>query len=92
MSRFKTYNPSNHIMYNNVHIFLHITLVTSLSTVDLTPNFSESNYIYPCYKWYKLCNDSTNSYAFLRIIQAFDKNSRYTIIQPWQSLVAYKLP
>ena len=36
-------------------IFLHITLITSLSTVDLTPNFSESNYIYPYHKWYKLC-------------------------------------
>ena len=29
-------------MDNNVFIFLHITLVTSLSTDDLTPNFSES--------------------------------------------------
>ena len=27
--------------------FLHISLVTSLSTTDLTPNFSESIYIYP---------------------------------------------
>ena len=33
-------------MDNNVYIFLHINLVTSLSTNDLTPNFSESNYIY----------------------------------------------
>ena len=71
------------IMDNNVYIFLHITLVTSLSTVDLTPNFSESNYIYPYYKWYKLCSDNTNSYGVLRIIiQTFDKNSCYTIIQP----------
>ena len=29
--------------------FLHITLVT-LSTADLTPNFPESNFIYPYYK------------------------------------------
>ena len=27
-----------------------MTLVTSLSTADLTPNLSESNYIYPYYK------------------------------------------
>ena len=59
---------ANHIMDNNVYIPLHITLVTSLSTVDLTPNFSESNYIYPYYKWYKLCSDCTNSYVVLRII------------------------
>ena len=31
-------------MDDNVHIFLHVTLVTSLSTADLTPNLSESNY------------------------------------------------
>ena len=75
-------NPTNHIMDNNTYVFLHITLVISLSTVDLSPNFSESNYIYPYYKWYKLCSDSTNSYAVLRIsIQTFDKNSCYTIIQ-----------
>ena len=43
----KSHNPSTHIMDNNVYIFLHNTLVTSLSTADLTPNFSESNYIYP---------------------------------------------
>ena len=50
-------------------------------------------YIYPYYKWYKLCSDSTNSYAVLRIIiQIFDKNSCYTIIQPWQGSIAYKLP
>ena len=79
----KTYNPTNHIMDNNVYIFLHITLVTSLSTADLTPNFSESNYIYPYYKWYNLCSNSTNSLAVLRIIiQTLDKNSCYTIIQP----------
>ena len=30
-------------------MFLHITLATSLYTVDLTPNFSKSNYIYPYY-------------------------------------------
>ena len=45
----KIHNSSNH-MDNNVYIFLHITLVTSLSTADLTPNFSESNNIYPYYK------------------------------------------
>ena len=55
-------------MDNNLYIFLHITLVTSLSTVDLTRNFSESNYIYPFYWWYTLCSDSTNSYVVLRII------------------------
>ena len=54
----KTYNPTNHIMDNNVYIFLHISLVTSLTTVDLTSNFSESNYNYPHYKWYKLCSDT----------------------------------
>ena len=79
----KTHDPTNHIMDNNAYIFLHITLVTSLSSVDLTPNFSESNYIYPSYKWYKFCSNSTNSYAGVRIIiQSFDKNSHYTIIQP----------
>ena len=54
----KTYSPTNHIMDNNVYIFLHISLVTALSTVDLTSNFSESNYNYPYYKWYKLCSDT----------------------------------
>ena len=84
----KTYNPTNHIMHNNVCMFLlRITLVTSLSTADLTPNFWESNYINLYYKWYKLCIDSTNSYAVLRIIiQTFDKNSCYTIIQPLAKL------
>ena len=77
----KTHNPTNHIMDNNVCIFLHVTLVTSLSTADLTPNFSESNYIYPYYKWYKLCSNSSNSYTVLRIImQTLDKNSCYIII------------
>ena len=33
----RTYNPTNHIIDNNVYIFLHITFVTSLSTVDLRP-------------------------------------------------------
>ena len=64
----KISNPTNHIMDNNVHIFLHITCVTSLSTAVLTPNFSESNYIYPYYRWYNLESDSTNSLAVLRII------------------------
>ena len=54
----KIYSPTNHIMDNNVYIFLHISLVTALSTVDLTSNFSESNYNYPYYKWYKLCRDT----------------------------------
>ena len=36
-------NPTNHIMDNSVYIFLRITLITSLSTVDLTTNSSESN-------------------------------------------------
>ena len=45
----KIYNPTNHITDDNVYIFFHITLVKSLSTVDFTPYFSESNYIYPCY-------------------------------------------
>ena len=70
----KIHNPTNHILDNYVCIFLHINLVTSLSTVDLTPNFSESNYIYPYYKWYNLCSDSTNSLAVLKIIiQILDK-------------------
>ena len=69
----------------------HCTLV-SLFTADLTPNFSESSYIYPYYKWHKLCSDGTNSSAVLRIIiQASDKNSCYTIIQALQSSIAYKL-
>ena len=91
----KLITHTNHIMDNNVYIFLHIALVASLSIVHLTPNFSESNYIYPNYKWYKLCSDSTNSYAVMRIIvQTFDKNLCYTIIQPLltQSSIAYKLP
>ena len=68
-------NPTNHIMDNSVYIFLRITLITSLSTVDLTTNSSESNYAYPHYKWYKFCSDSTNSYAVLRIIiQTYDKH------------------
>ena len=53
-------------MDNNVYIFLHITLVTSSSTVDLTPNFSESNYLYPYYKWHKLTSDNTNSYGVIK--------------------------
>ena len=62
--------------------FCIITLVTS-SIANLASNFSESNYIYPYYKWYKLCSDSTNSLAVLRIIiQTLDKNLCYTIIQP----------
>ena len=36
----KTRNTTNHIMDNNVYIFLHIILVTFLSMVYLTPNFS----------------------------------------------------
>ena len=68
-------NPTNHIMDNSVYIFLRITLITSLSTVDLTTNSSESNYTYPHYKWYKLCSDSTSSCAVLRIIiQTYDKH------------------
>ena len=60
-------------MDNNLYIFLHITLATS-PTVDLIPYFSESNYVYPYYKLYKLCSDSTNSYTVLRtIIQTFGK-------------------
>ena len=63
----KTHNPTNHLMDNNVCIFLHMALVTSLSTADLTPNFSESDYIYHYYLWYVLCSDSTNSnYADFR--------------------------
>ena len=46
----------------NYDIFAyHPCYVTSLSTADLTLNFSESNYIYPSYKWFKLCSDSTNT-------------------------------
>ena len=77
----KTLCSTNHIMVNNLYIFLHITLVTSLSNVNLTPNFLECNYVYLYYKCYKLYNDSTNSYAVLRtIIQTLDKISCYTII------------
>ena len=43
-------NLTNHIMDKNVEIFVHVTLVTPLSTADLTPDFSESNYIYPYHK------------------------------------------
>ena len=63
----KTHNPSNLIMDNNIYIFLHITLVAS-PTADLTPNFLESNCIYPYCKWHMLCSNSINSYAVLRII------------------------
>ena len=70
----------------------HCTLVI-LFTADLTPNFSESSYIYPYYRWHKLCSDSTNIPAVLRtIIQALDKTSCYTIIQALQGSIAYKLP
>ena len=55
----KIHSHTNHITDTNVYIFLHITLVTSLPTADLTPIFSESNYIYPYYKWYDICSDST---------------------------------
>ena len=41
----------------HIYIFLHITLVTSLSTVD-SPNISESNFIYRYKGWYTLCSDS----------------------------------
>ena len=79
----KTHNPTNHIMDNNIYKFLHITLVKSLSSANSTSNLSESNYIYPYYKWYNLCSSITNSLAVLRIIiQALDKNSCYTVIQP----------
>ena len=54
-------------MDNNIYIFLCITLVTS-PTTDLTPNFSESNCIYPYCKWYNICSNGINSYAALRII------------------------
>ena len=64
----KANNPTKDIMDNNVHIFLYFTLVTSLSTADLTPDFSESSRIYPYYKFYKLCSNTTNSSAVLRII------------------------
>ena len=75
-------------MDNNVYIFLHITLVTSLSTADLTPTFSEPNYIYTCQKWYELCSDSTDSWAVPRIIfQILDKNSPLsTIIHHYPAL------
>ena len=76
----KTSNPTNN-MDNSVYIFLHFTLVTSLSTADLTHNFSKSNYTYPYYKLYKLCSGSTNSFAVVRIIiQTLDTNSCYNII------------
>ena len=76
----KTHNPNNHVMDNNIYIFLHIILVTSLFTADLTPNFSESNYIYSYYSMYNLCINSTNRLAVLRIIiQTLDKNSCYSI-------------
>ena len=58
-----------------IHIFTYRAPVTSLSTVDLTPNFPKSNYIYPYYKWYKLRSDITKRYSVLRIIiQTFDEN------------------
>ena len=89
----KTYNSTNHIMFNNLYIFLHITFATSLSNVNLTPNFSECNYVYPYCKCYKLYNDSTNSYAVLRtIIQTLDKFHVTPLFSPWQSSIAYKLP
>ena len=65
MITYKTHNPTNLITDNNVYIFLHITLVISLSIADLTHNFAESTYIYPYYKWSKLCSDGTNNYPAL---------------------------
>ena len=80
-------------MDNNVYIFFLITLASSLSNADLTPNFSESNYIYPYYKWNNLCSNITNSLAVLRIIiQTLNKNSCHTIIQPLENSIAYKFP
>ena len=77
-----------------IHTFLHFTLVTSLSTADLTDNFSKSNYTYPCYKLYKLCSGSTNSFVVVRIIiQTLDTNSCYnSIIQPLGKFSCLELP
>ena len=38
-----------------IYTYFCIPLVSLLSTPDLTPNFSESNYIYLYHKCYKLC-------------------------------------
>ena len=74
-----------------MHIFLHFTLVASLSTADLTDNFSKSNYTYP---YYKLCSVSTNSFVVVRIIiQTLDTNSCYNIIiQPLGKFSCLELP
>ena len=56
-------------MDKNIYIFLHITLVT-LFAADLTPTFSESNYIYPYYEGCKyyvaIALTVTNYYPDLR--------------------------
>ena len=90
----KTYNPTNYIMNKNAnaHIFLHIILVTSSSTVDLTPNFSKSNYIDSYYKWYKLCIARTVMLFWESLSRLLIKNHLAQLSSPCQSSVACKLP
>ena len=78
----KTHNPTNLITDNSVYIFLHITLVTSLSIADLTHNFSESTYIYPYYKSSKLYSDSTNNYPALGKVQ-FPISCLHDVSEKW---------
>ena len=81
-------------MDNILCMFLHITLVTSLSTVDLTPNFTESNYIF---------TPTTRGASYVAIaltVTLFWESLSRLLIKihviplssPWQSSVAYKMP
>ena len=62
-------------MDNNVYIFLCITLVTSLSTADLTPNFSE----------YNLFTSTTSGIIqfFINCLDDVLEKLCYNIIQVW---------
>ena len=64
-------------------IFEPIEDVTALSTRYLTSIFSEYSCTDPYYRWHELQSDSTFPCDALRIIiQVFNKNICYSIIQP----------
>ena len=87
-----SHNPSNSIMGNSVYIFLHITLDKSISTADLSPNFSECNYIYLNCKWYMFCSDSPNSLFWESLSRLKIKIHVTLLSSSWQSSIAYKSP
>ena len=78
-------------MDNNIYIFLHITLVTSLSTADWMALISQDLIIFtPTTIGISYVAMAPTVTLLLRIIiQTLDNNSCYTIIQP---LVKQKLP